>query len=135
MAELLKGTGVVWGVNATLTGTGIFTGTVLSLTWDHNVKENEIPNADGETQALVLYDQKKEATIEVTPTGASVSAANTNNVVPEIGADITIVDANDAEIAGQYIYIGGGKQYRVDDVVKINMKLRKYRDQSFVTIS
>lgn len=114
-----KGAGVVWSHGVTATGTGVFaTGIVESVEYEQSPETDEKTyGADGKVKNRVFADTLERIVLNVIPTGATIAAAKSANVLPAIGADITIVDADDSEIAGSgssdgtgtYVYVGGSK--------------------------
>ena len=130
MASVQKGTfGVVWGLGTTVSASGLGTCTVQSVDFGVETKKKEIVSSDGETRCVVYHDQQDAITIEVVPSGATIAAAKTAGAsgLPAIGADVTITDSDDSEVAAStWVFEGGSKRKTVDGEVRVTMNLRKF---------
>jgi hypothetical protein len=134
MAETINGTvGVVWGIGVTgLTGSGISTFAPQSLQFSAESDEAETRNGKGQVVTDVFYNQRHTVTIEVIPTGSTIAAARTNNVIPAPGTIITIVEssAEDAELTGtnsaKYICVRASKSKSNTGATSISMELKQY---------
>jgi hypothetical protein len=132
MAETIRGVGVVWGLGSDFSATGTGVGTFLPQGADFEVEadEVEIPDYKGETIGEIFLNEKNTLKMEVIPKGTTLALARAANVLPSPGAVITVVDTNDAEIAGAtttaYLFIRGSKRKSVKDVVKLNFELKRY---------
>ena len=128
MANVQRGTiAVAWSLVTTFSGTGTGTGTVQSVDFTEESDEKAIKGADGATVCLVFSDQRQTCTIEIIPSSSTKALAKAANVLPDIGATITLTDTEDAEVAGTtWIFLGGSKRKSVDDNAVITMNLRKY---------
>jgi hypothetical protein len=143
MAAIQKGSsgnGVIWSMGIGISGTGVLaTFKQSNADYTESSKEKEIPGADGETTTLVLYDTKMDLTVDVVPSGATVAAAKSCNILPAIGADVTITDSQEtgspSEVAAQYICMGGTKRYQIDGEEHITMNLRRYGVGTLSTIA
>lgn len=144
MASVQKGVGVVWSLVTGGTGAGM--GTFVNQSTDYDLSpgsEVEIKGLDGATKCLILADPKEALTLEVVPSGATLAAAKAANILPALGADITITDADDTEIAGSgtgagtgtYIFMGGRKNKTTDGVSRLTFNLRRYSDTHLATVS
>jgi len=130
MAELIKGVGAVWGIGASSTtfGTGSL---VQSMDFGVESESVEIKNAKGECVGKIFYNEKNTLTCEVIPSGASISAARTNNVLPAPGTLVTIVDATeDTELAGthtgKFVFTGGSKKKSNTGLTVLTFNLEQY---------
>lgn len=130
MASIQKGTvGVVWSVGDTaFTGTGVpaaykIQGTNYTL----GSQQKRILGADSIPATRVFYDAMERLTLDVTPTGATLAAAKGNNILPAIGADITLTSTHDTEFAGTYEwhFVGGTKRMTVDGEAVLTMELER----------
>lgn len=133
MASVQKGAsgfGVVWSLGTSVSGTGVAaTSSVQSVDFAEEADTKDIKGADGATKCKVFSDQRQTLTIEVVPTGATIAAAKLCNIVPALGADITITDADDAEVAAStWICTGASKRKTIDGEVRITMNLVKHGD-------
>jgi hypothetical protein len=100
---------------------------VQSVDFTEESDEKSIKGADGATACLVFSDQRQTCTIEIIPSGATKSAAKSANILPDVGATITLTDTEDSEVAAStWIFLGGSKRKSVDDNAVITMNLRKY---------
>src|SRR5688572_11290079 len=97
MAETVNGTkGVVWGIGVTgLTGTGFTTFEPQSAQFSAESDEAEIRNGKGQVVTDIFYNQRHTLTIEVIPTGSTITLARAANILPIPGAIITVVDTED----------------------------------------
>lgn len=129
MAHIQKGTfGVAWSLGTTASGTGIGTNQMQSVDWGNepgDLREIKV-GPDADTKLLVLSDPRQDISIEFVPSGATIALANAANTTPALGADVTIADANDGEIAAVYVCIGVQKRKVTDAEVRITLRLRKY---------
>lgn len=143
MASVQKGItgfGVVWSLGTTITATGIGTNQLQSVDYGLESDVKELKGADAATKCIIFSDTKENMTIEVIPSGATIALAKAANVIPAIGADVTIVDADDAEIAGspgattRWHFLSGTKRKTVDGEVRLTFVLRRY-ETDLVTIA
>lgn len=133
-----KGTGIVWGLaGASLSGTGVYaTGIIQSLRYTLGGKEVEITGTDGQPVNLTLYAHIQNITVEVVPSGATLTAAKACAILPVRGADITVADTDDTGSeyvgsstgngTGTYIFMGGGINKAGDAACTLTMELRRY---------
>ena len=128
MANVQRGTiAVSWSLVTTVSGTGVGTGTVQSVDFTEESDEKSIKGADGATACVVFSDQRQTCTVEIIPSGTTKALAKAANVLPAVGATITLTDADDTEVAATtWIFLGGSKRKSVDDNAVITMNLRKY---------
>lgn len=127
MATKYYGVGVKWGNSTTgLTNSGITAFQAGKSTMKRAAKKKETPDGAGDTAGVVYYDFRKEITITVTPTGATIAAARANNVTPLPGTLVTFVDANDAEIAGNWLVDDASKETDPENGAQITMSLTQY---------
>ena len=128
MANVQRGTiAVSWSLVTTVSGTGTGTGTVQSVDFTEESDEKAIKGADGATACVVFSDQRQTCTVEIIPSGTTKALAKAANVLPAVGATITLTDADDTEVAATtWIFLGGSKRKSVDDNAVITMNLRKY---------
>lgn len=142
MAETINGiVGVVWGIGVTgLTGSGISTFVPQSLQFSAEADEAEIRNGKGQVVTDIFYNQRHTITIEVIPTGATIAAARTSNVLPAPGAIITVVEssAEDAELTGtnsaKYIFVRGSKSKSNTGATSISMELKQYVENDVAAV-
>jgi len=139
MAVIQKALGVCWGV----AGTGFtYTGSATAL----NVKNNgesykksaevsEMKDGNGETIGLVVRNPVEELTLRVYPSGATLEAANTNNVLPAIGDKFVVTAANDAEVAGTYVVVGCSKERTIDNQVTFQIDVKAWSTDLSATVS
>ena len=118
---------VFWSLNATVSGNGVGTGIVQSVDFGEESDEKAIKGADGATKALIFSDPRQTCTVEIIPSGLTISNAKTQSILPQVGTSITIVDADDTEIASEnWIFISGSKRRSVDSESVVTFNLRKY---------
>jgi len=132
--SLQKGTGVKWSIETTFTGTGVYaTGIVQSVKYGLDGDQKKIKGADGKTVTRIFSDTIETITIEVIPSGTTLALAKASYVLPARGADITVVDSDDSEIAGSgtsdgtgtYIFISGEKTTTIDGEAVLTMVLER----------
>lgn len=136
MASIQKGTGIVWSLITAFTGTGVYaTGIVESVEYDLSPETDEKTyGADGLIKNRTFADVTERITVTIIPTGATVAAAKLCNILPAIGADITVDDNDDTEIEGSgstngtgtYIFVGGGKSKQIRGKTTLRMTLDRH---------
>lgn len=135
-----KGTPVLWSVATTASATGLGTGLVQSVTFTPSATKTEIKGADGATKTEVYSNPMESITLEIIPTGTT-SVASVVATLPEIGADLTVVDSVDTEIAGssgttnRYIVDSASKSRSVDSAVKLTVTAHRYTAGELTTIT
>jgi hypothetical protein len=112
MAEVVKGVGLVWGVNGITCTAGIVVGTsgqaVQSMTYSRTSDKYELKDGDGEVIGEVYYNHKREIRLTIIP--RAVSGTNTianaeasaDAHTPSAGTMVTIADANGTSIDGDW---------------------------------
>lgn len=133
MASTQKGTtGVVWSYGDTaVTGTGISTHNLQGTNYTLGSQQKRILGADSVPATRVFYDTLERITIDVIPTGATIAAAKTANVLPSVGGDVEIASTADTEIAGtvagntKWHFIGGTKRMTVDGEAVLTFELER----------
>lgn len=132
MAETVNGVkGVVWGIATGMSGTGVTTSfESQSLQFSAEADEAEIRNGKGQVVVDIFYNQRQTITIEVIPTGATIAAARTANILPAPGAIVTVTDTEDTELAGtnagKYICVRASKSKSNTGATSISMELKQY---------
>ncbi len=130
MAETVLGTGVVWGIaGTTITGTGIGSHLAQSSSLSIDSEMVEIKNGDGETVGTVHYNSKETFTMDVIPTGATLSliASRAANIMPAVGALITVADTDDPyHTSKKFIFISGSKGRSNTDVAKLSFTMIRW---------
>ena len=105
------------------------TGTVQSVDFAEEADEKEIKGADGDVKAVIFSNARETCTLEIIPSGATLAAAKTANVIPAVGQTITITDADDAEVASTtalWICTGASKRKSIDGESVITVNCRRY---------
>lgn len=95
MAESQRGVGVVWGITttgATYSGSGTLRFQSQSFARSADVEETR--DELGEVINATVYNQQQEVQITVKPSGSTMAAAKTSNVVPAPGEEIKIIDTD-----------------------------------------
>lgn len=139
MAVIQKAIGVCWGVAGTAF---TYTGAATVL----NVKNNgesykraadltELKDGNGETVGLVFRNPTEELTLRVYPSGATLAAANTNNVLPAIGDKCVVTAGDDADIAGNYVITACGKERSIDAQVTFELSLKAWATDLSATVT
>ena len=96
-----KGDAIVWSLVTAVSGTGIGAGIVDSVEYDQTPVSDEMTHGlDGKVKNRTFADTLERVTVNVIPSASTIASAKSNNIVPAIGADVTVTDADDAEIAG-----------------------------------
>lgn len=110
MAETQRGVGVVWGISTTdVNYTGSGTLRIQSETFNRTADSDETRDEYGEVINVTTYNQQQELQLSVVPSGSTMAAAKTSNIVPTPGEKISIVDADDTTIGAA----SSGKDYMV----------------------
>lgn len=112
MALTHKGIGVKWGVaGTTYTATGYTLGqTVSGRSLSQSSEMEEHKDELGETKGATFFNHSKEVGLDFYFSGATITAARTNAaVLPVPGTKVTITDANDALVAGDYVVISSDR--------------------------
>lgn len=139
MPAIQKGLGVCWGVAGTaFTYTGA--ATVLNVKnngedFKKSADKHEIKDGSGDVIGLVFTNQQEELSLRVYPSGSTLAAANTNNVLPSIGDKFVVTAADDAEIAGNYVVEACGKQRTIEGHTTFDITLRAYATDLSATVS
>jgi hypothetical protein len=130
MAVKQKGLGVVWGVsttNQTYTGSA----TVLNVkhtgqSYRKSSQKFECKDNNGETNGLVFFDARKELTLRCYPSGATLAAAKTNNVLPDPGDKFVVTDADDPDVAGTYVVEECSKEKVNNGITTFDIRIIEY---------
>lgn len=110
MAAIQKGVGVVWGISTTgYTYTG--SGTLRTQTQgiNHEADSDETRDENGEVINETTYNLREQVTLAVVPSGATMAAAATANILPKPGDEIKIIDPGDPDVGSAT----PGKSYSV----------------------
>ncbi len=132
MAEVIKGTGVRWGVGGVTFTAGIVSGTnamhMQNFDFDRTTDKAELKDANGEVIGVVFYNGKRILRITVVPTGASITAANSSvdayMIAP--GTKITIADSEGASIDGDYNLISSKMRGSNADFTMVDLELEDF---------
>jgi hypothetical protein len=128
-----RGAAVVWAIDTTMTGTGIGTHIGQSLDYKFGSEQKKIRGTDGVTVTRIFHDNMESITYEIVPTGSTRALAQAANVLPAIGADVTLLSANDTEATGSgtgdgtgaFIFLGGSKKHTVDGECRLTFELER----------
>lgn len=133
MAVQQKGIGVAWGITSsgyagtTHAGVGYaLTTRATGQTLRKSADSEECRDLNGEVVGKVFFNQTSELTLRVYPSGVSISAANTANVLPAIGDKMIVTDASDSDIAGTYLVEDCSKTRTNNAKVEFDVTLRRY---------
>lgn len=110
MAETQRGVGVVWGITTSstpFTGTGTFRH--QSQQFSRTSDSDETRDSDGDVINVTTYNQQEELQMTVVPSGATLVAARSSNIVPTPGSRVQIIDTLDTEVGAS----SPGKDYMV----------------------
>jgi hypothetical protein len=95
------GDAIVWSLVTSVTGTGMATGIVDSVEYEISPESDEKTHGlDGKVKNRTFADTLERVTVNIIPSAATIASAKSNNIVPAIGAQLAVVDADDTEIAG-----------------------------------
>jgi hypothetical protein len=141
MSSVQKGVfGVKWAISAGVTGTGIGTVEPQSVEYSRKSDKKTVKGADGYTKCVIYSDQMEGMTLEVVPSGASQTLAKAANILPAIGADVTLTDVSDAQKptgpggATLWTFEDGTKRETVDGEARLTFVLVRHFDP-FTTIA
>src|SRR5690606_31411528 len=114
MAEVQVGTvAVVWGLATGATATGLGTFKPQSSDFEVSSEVYRLRDGDGKTVNKTFYDASHRLTLRVVPYGSTISDARAANILPAVGAIVTVSDTRDTEIAGthsgKYHFVSGKK--------------------------
>src|SRR5262245_7518783 len=145
MSTTIKGLAVIWGVNISTTASDAIGGSyvlgvgsiVNSYDFTSDAASKEILNAIGDCASLVFSNYKKTLGIEVTVAGATIAAARTNNILPQPGETVRIVDPDSTDLDalpsgpyGDYVVLTSSKRGAQDSELRMNLNLVQYRDNN-----
>ena len=138
MAEVIKGTGVIWSTDGlSLSATGLYAaGKIQSVRYNLGGDVTEIKGDDAEVKAVIFSNSIENMTIEVVPTGSTIAAAVANFILPARGADVTITDTVDGEInSAVFMFVDGDKNRTVDGAGTLTMNIRRYGGATLSTVA
>jgi hypothetical protein len=141
MSTTIKGLAVIWGVNLSTTATdaiggGYVLGTSIITGYDFAFEANskEILNSIGDCASLVFSNYKRVLNLQALVAGATIAAAKTNNVIPEPGMTVRIVDPDSPDVdgvfTGDYTVQTSSKTAAQDSEVRMTLGLVQYRDNN-----
>ena len=116
MAEKQFGIAVVWGTSTTgytKAGFAIKLGTE-EQTYRKAADQDETRTSAGEYANVTLYGGTEELTLRVYPTDTTIALAKTANLLPGIGDEMKVIDAEDLDIGAA----ATGKSYMVAECGK-----------------
>ena len=111
MAATHLGLGVVWAISST--GVAIGSGSAIALEPTGQTVSREADNVqhrglDGAVKGVTFFNQNKPLEITVYPSGTTIAAARTINILPTPGQKVVITDS-DSDIAGTYAVMSSSK--------------------------
>lgn len=110
MAETQRGVGVVWGISTSgVTYSGSGTLRHQSQQFSRSADSDETRDELGEVINVTTYNQQQELQLTVVPSGSTMAAAKSSNIVPVPGEKILIIDSVDTEVGAA----SPGKEYMV----------------------
>ena len=138
-----KGLGIAWSSkidSVTYTAAA----TALSVThqeqsFSKSAEKVEHTDGNGETVGLTFFNAKNELSLRCYPSGATIAAAKTANVLPAIGDKLTVAWTSspaheDTDLAGDYIVEGCSKTRRVGEKVEFDISVVKYSTDLSTTV-
>ena len=133
MAEIQKGLAVAWSITTTangmaITGIGaaILNPTSQALTHDGEQVEHIDP-ATGAAKGVTIFNRTSTLEMTVYPSAGSKAVAKTAAaLLPKKGDNMTIVDAEDAQIAGQWHVESATKNKEAGSAVSFNVSLKRW---------
>lgn len=135
MSQKQRGIGVKWGNSLTaMTGLmGVGTFKAQNQTTNKDSDKVEIKDGNKEVCGVVYYNGRKTLSIDVTPVGATLAAAKTNNSLSvDNGTLVTLVDADDADVNGTWILEKSAKMTSGEEA-KLTFDLIQYADSNVQT--
>jgi len=124
----IKGVGVVWGISGGLYAQATGAPLTQSQDWKIESEQKEFKDSVGNTKGLSFFNENYELTMDVVPSGSTLTLAKAENILPTTGSKVTITDADDSEIAGDYLFISGNKKKAIDQEVILTFVLKRWID-------
>jgi hypothetical protein len=116
----ITGSGVVFGIETT---GGTFTGFTGTLLWQDENFENasdlyEVRHGNGDVVGACFYNQTENFTFTVLPSGATMTAARSANVLPSPGMKMSIIASPSTAVDLDIDAATPGKDYCVISAAK-----------------
>jgi hypothetical protein len=131
--EAQVGKAVVFGLDGSITYTGIGTLELQSGSLEHRFELYENKNKEGEVQGAVAFNPTLEFTLDFLPVSAGTGAgalasAKTGLKLPTPLAKVTLSGFAHADLNTDYVYVGGGKiAFDQANPAKMSLPIRRYR--------
>lgn len=135
-----KGVGVVWGIVSAISGDGIGTGVIQSVEYEKTANMEAIVGADGIVVSEVYSGPQEKLNVVIVPSGATMAAAKTANIIPEIGGIITVAtgavgDAGEIQMQGAYTCDSAKKSRTMNGVATITVSMHRNAGGNLATIA
>jgi len=134
MSQIQKGVGVVWGISSSPVVIGTGSAVVTSQTFGSESDEVEHRNALGVVVGITTFNRRQTMELTVYPSGATIAAIGTSNILPKAGETVKVIDADDLDV-GAAASPNNGKEWHVvsatktksnEDKMTFNLSLRRY---------
>ncbi len=138
MAVTIKGTGVVWGadgfsakteyaVAGASTQSTTYTGIPSSITYTRDSQKFDLLDENGETVGQIFYNLKKTLSVTVTPTGSTISSAQSrlSDWMQAAGQQITIADS-EGNTADNYNLISAVENRAQDGATTVDLVMEAF---------
>lgn len=126
-----KGDAIVWSLVTAISGTGVGAGIVDSVEYEISPVSDEMTHGlDGKVKNRTFADTLERLTVNVIPSAATIASAKSNNIVPAIGADIVVTDADDLEISASsgapYMTAGARKSKTAKGKASVSITMERF---------
>jgi hypothetical protein len=127
MAETNLGVGVVWALSTgdRAVGTGIQKNTGQTVGRESDSVEHR--GTSGDVVGKTYFNQREPLELTVYPSGATIAAAESANILPTPGTVVAIIDTIDTDVGSS----SPGRNY----VVESSSKVKGLEDKCVMTIS
>jgi hypothetical protein len=130
-----KGDAIVWSLVTAFSGTGLGTGIVESVDYEITPETDEKTyGLDGKVKNRTFADTCERVTVTIIPSASTIASAKINNILPAIGADITVTDADEtvAEIAASagapYHVVSAKKNKQIRGKSTISVTMERFEN-------
>lgn len=134
MADVQTGVGIVYGINGTITMTGVASFLMDSAKATHNFETDDIKGADNFTASSVAVDPSIELDVQWTPSAASKAAAHATVAFLDPLTKVTLAGFTATQFNGDYQYRSGGSIDLSKKEAKMTFKLKRWTDPTQNTI-
>ncbi len=128
MADVQTGLGIVYGIQGTITMTGVASFTLESAKATHNFEVDDMKDGTNFTFSTVAVDPSIELEVQWTPSGATRAAAHATTVFLDPLTKVTLAGFTATQFNGDYQYRSGGSIDLSKKEGKMSFKLKRWTD-------